>query len=148
VALQLLVQGCKPVSGTRVMITVALTASLAGAPSVEAVEIPHAKGHELRREAVACRRLETILRRLVAARDPAEFARQHGLTYRNGAVRVILELSRPDAHLPEGYVIHIEGRDGAVVQAHVAIPDLCLIADEPQVRSVRVAAAPTPLRGQ
>lgn len=84
--------------------------------------------------------LAPVLAQLVNASDRAAFAADHGLTYRNGTVRVVIELE-PDATPPPEYDVREEtaytDAGTRYVQAFVAVDDLAPLAAEPTVKRVR-----------
>jgi hypothetical protein len=43
-----------------------------------------------------------VLYQTSIAADPAAFARQHGIAYQAGLVRVVIDLDSPDSPLPGG----------------------------------------------
>jgi hypothetical protein len=85
-----------------------------------------------------------VLESLTSADDPAEYARTHGIDYRNGSVRVVVELPA-DSSLPTGYDVEVEATytegETKLVQAFVPADQLRALAAEEPVERVR-----TPLR--
>jgi hypothetical protein len=84
--------------------------------------------------------LDPTLEQLVEADDPAAYAETHGLAYRNGSVRVVIELG-PNATVPDDYDIDIEqeyrGPQQTLVQAYVPLQQLRPLAADPAVDYVR-----------
>lgn len=91
-----------------------------------------------------CPNLESRLYQLATAPDPADFASRNGLSYNDGAVRVVIELTGKDQDLLKGYSINVEMRSNDTVQASVGVKDLCKLSNEPQVKSIRVPFKPIP----
>lgn len=84
--------------------------------------------------------LDPTLEQLVDADDPAAYAETHGLAYRNGSVRVVIELG-PNATVPDEYELHIEqeyrGPQQTLIQAYVPLQQLRPLAADPAVDYVR-----------
>ena len=94
-----------------------------------------------------CPKLEDRLYRLAQAEDPAQFARQNGLDYVEGQVRVIVEMVEPEAAIPEKYASLIESRSDGLVQMLIPPKELCELSQEPEVKLVRVPLPSVPLGG-
>jgi hypothetical protein len=85
---------------------------------------------------VTCPRLDSRLFQLAQANDSETFAKNSGLELRSTRVRVVIEL-REGAPVPTGYDAVIDGRFGRLVDAWVAIGQLCSLAEHQDVSSVR-----------
>jgi len=92
-----------------------------------------------------CPKLESRLDRLVRSSEPERAANQGNLYYSKGRVRVIIELTEQAVSPPERYSMIIESRYSALIQALVAIQDLCNLSRDPSVRFVRAPYPATPL---
>lgn len=92
-----------------------------------------------------CPKLESRLYQVAQSSDPEHAANQSGLYYSQGRVRVIIELADPAVSLPAGYSLIIESRYNTLIQASVALQDLCKLSQEPSVRLVRAPYEATPL---
>ncbi len=86
-----------------------------------------------------CPQLDSQLLQLTQAADPPAFATAHGLDYQNGMVRVIVDL-RAGASLPLGYGLVVEAQYANLVQAWVPPSQLCALASDANVLSVRPPA--------
>ncbi|MBI4640237.1 MAG: hypothetical protein HY731_06055 [Candidatus Tectomicrobia bacterium] len=84
-----------------------------------------------------CPKLEDLLFQVTQSSDPERTANQRGLFFSQGRIRVIIELTSPAVSLPTGYSLVIETRFQSLVQALVAVQDLCRLSEEPSVRLVR-----------
>lgn len=82
---------------------------------------------------------------LVDAADRANYSERHGITYRDGRARVVVELAA-GTDLPSGYDATVErtyeGSGERLVQAMVAVDDLRPLAAEDRVERVRLPESP------
>jgi hypothetical protein len=85
--------------------------------------------------------LSQPLQELAAANNPEEYAANHGITYRNGSVEVVIELSE-EMNLTESYGVNIESQfehQGTIlVQGFVPVDQLSLVANDSAVDKVRL----------
>ena len=91
-----------------------------------------------------CPKLESHLYRIAQSSEPERTANQSNLYYSKGRIRVIIELTEPAVSPPEVYSLIIESRYAALIQALVAIQDLCTLSQEPSVKFVRAPYPATP----
>jgi hypothetical protein len=96
--------------------------------------------------AVDCPRLESRLCQLVQAADPTSFAAGAQLEYADGRVRVIVELVSVDEPMP-AYGQTEEARYQGLVQAVVALDQLCALSNDPAVAAVRSSRRGEPNAG-
>ncbi|RLM57246.1 hypothetical protein DVK02_05550 [Halobellus sp. Atlit-31R] len=87
--------------------------------------------------------LDQRLYGLATAEDPAAYASETGLTYHDGSVEVVIELTA-SASLPESYDVRVELRQGRLVQGYVAVDDLVSLARHENVSVVRPPKEPQP----
>ena len=92
-------------------------------------------------------KLSSSLADVLAADDPAERARERGLTVDGSAVLVVIELVSADADLPSAHVHSVELRQGALVQAYVPFEALEALASDDAVRFVRPPLPGSPTNG-
>lgn len=85
-------------------------------------------------------KVESLLLQLVQSSNPEAFAREHGLFFKDGRVRVVIELNDPNYVLPNYYGVE-EKRHGSKVQALVKVDRLLELAESPYVRFI---SSPTP----
>jgi hypothetical protein len=104
---------------------VALSCGSLGAPATDTGGRP-----------VTCPRLDSRLYQLSQATDPELFAKNSGFELRATRARVVIEL-REGASIPTGYDVVIDGRFGRLVDAWVSIAQLCSLAQQTDVTSVR-----------
>jgi hypothetical protein len=93
--------------------------------------------------------LESMLFDLVRASNRSAFADRHDLSYRDGAVLVVVELGDGES-LPEGYATEVVDRRSGSVAAYVPVDDLVDLAGESAVDYVRTPrrAEPSSLSNQ
>ncbi len=89
-------------------------------------------------------RLDSGLYGLVLAPDWAQYAQERGIERSGLRVRVLVELTNPDAQLPEALAVEVEARSGALVRAQALIHRLIELARHPSVAFVRLPARPHP----
>ncbi len=89
-----------------------------------------------------CPRLEDRLYRLTISQDPEAYARQAGLDYSQGRVRVVIELESAEARAPQLPGLAVEARAERPAQALVPVERLCELAAANGVRLVRAPAQP------
>lgn len=84
--------------------------------------------------------VDPVLVDLIESENRTRFAEENDLSYRDGRVKVIVELER-NASLPSGYNIAVEhtatGSRGELVQAYVDPDDLLRLGSEAGVRYIR-----------
>jgi hypothetical protein len=87
-----------------------------------------------------CPRLESTLLNLSTAENPAAFAQSNRLFYDGAATRVIIELPTADAGISflNEYNAQIESETESLVQALVPLTDLCALANDSQIKFIRV----------
>ena len=90
-----------------------------------------------------CARLDSQLLQLAQAPDPAAFAARAGLDYREGMVRVVVEV-RPGAAVPQGHGLVVEARYQDLIQAQAPLTQLCPLAGQADVLAIRPSARPLP----
>jgi len=90
-----------------------------------------------------CPRLDSQLLQLANASDPRAYATERRFDYRDGMVRVIVEL-RNGAELPTGHGLAVEARNANLVQGRAPVDRLCALAADSSVASVRPPAAMIP----
>lgn len=81
--------------------------------------------------------LSSTLADILAADDPAGYARSRGLGVDGSAVLVVVELASPGADLPSEHVRSVERRRGELVRAYVPFDSLARLASEEAVVFVR-----------
>ncbi len=90
--------------------------------------------------------IDSALVQLIEAPDKKEFAERNGIDYRNGRVRVVVEMDETFT-LPGGYnttnELNHTGQGENLVQVRVPIGELVSLSDETGVKYVRL-----PLRGE
>ena len=87
--------------------------------------------------------LDQRLYGLVTADDRSEYASKAGLTYDNGSVQIVVELTA-GASLPEGYDVRVELQQGQLVQGYVAVDQLVGLSRHENVSAVRLPKEPQP----
>jgi len=85
--------------------------------------------------------LETRLFELSISKSPKEYAKKHGLDYKEGKVRVEIELISSES-LPAGYTFEVELQYENIIQVFVPVEQLRSLAKEPQVKAIRVPLKP------
>jgi len=83
-----------------------------------------------------CPRLDSRLYQLSQANDKELFAKNSGFELRSTRVHVLIEL-REGAQLPAGHDVVIDARFGRLVDAWMPIAELCGLAQDADVISVR-----------
>lgn len=84
-----------------------------------------------------CAKIENRLYQLVQSSEPEQTARESGLHYPNGSVRIIIELTDPNPASFPGYSLIIESRYDRFIQALVAPGELCKLSEMPVIRFIR-----------
>lgn len=98
------------------------------------------------RRTEGCPKLDSALAELYQASDPERYAREHGLEWIEGRVRVVIELRAEGSALPQGYDVAVEARNQRLVQGLVRRDQLCPLSNEPEVVQVRRPLQAVPLR--
>lgn len=80
--------------------------------------------------------LSTTIARLVKADDPEAYADKHDIPYRNGEVRILVQLE-PDGEAPDEYISEVETELEGSLIAWVAVDAIVDLGDDGNVRSVR-----------
>lgn len=73
---------------------------------------------------------------LVVADDREAYANEHDFDYRDGAVKVEIELE-PDGKAPEEYLVEVLSEYGRTIIAFVLVDDLVDLATDKDVRIVK-----------
>jgi hypothetical protein len=89
-------------------------------------------------------RIDSVLYGLTLSPDWAAYAAQNGIERSGLRVRVVIELSSPDAALPEALELAIEARSARLVRAQALIHRLVDLARDPAVAFVRLPSRPQP----
>jgi hypothetical protein len=91
-------------------------------------------------------KLASVLFQLTQANDPEQFAAQHpdALQYEQGRVLVTVELQSGQTALPSGYNFEITSQFQNRFDVLVPVSELLRLAQEPQVRSIRLPLKPVP----
>lgn len=89
-------------------------------------------------------RLDSALYGLTLAPDWAAYASENGIERSGLRVRVLIELSSPDASLPEALELVIEARSTRLVRAQALIHRLVDLARDPAAAFVRPPSRPQP----
>jgi hypothetical protein len=71
---------------------------------------------------------------------PDQFASSAGLTYVDGAVRVVVELADTSQFSPDSYGLAVEAQYENLLQAMAPVDQLCPMAADPSVTFVRPPA--------
>jgi len=91
-------------------------------------------------------KLENLLQKLIEVYSKGEnaesFAETNGIFYKEGKVRVVIELINEQANIPEGYGVVIEKRYKNMVQALVPIENLEALSKSPLVKFIRIPKEP------
>jgi hypothetical protein len=84
-----------------------------------------------------CPSLDTALREIATAADPAAAAAERSVALVDGRVRVVIELA-PEASLPADAPLVVEAQYEHLVQALVAPEQLCSLAANPAIARIRL----------
>lgn len=106
-------------------------------------DLPEAVPTDEKATARGCPKLDSRLVQLIGAADPSAFAAGAGLVYRDGAVRVVVELQASGEPSP-GYGLIEEARYENLVQALAPVEQLCPLSDDTGVLFVRPPVAASP----
>ncbi len=91
--------------------------------------------------------LDSVLRQLQDAPDPAAFALGHGLMLRAGRVRVIVEADADEGDLARVHDLQVEARYAGLILVFAPVRRLRDLASDPRIRSVRSSSRAHPDRG-
>ncbi len=91
-----------------------------------------------KKKSTACPKLESVLYDLTLSPDPATVAAERDIFHEDGSVRVVIELSQPDAELPDRYQVEIERQQGPRIRALVPLGILCELSNEDVVDFLHV----------